>query len=817
MPIFDVTPDDTQALTFVTNPARTFTTSSLGAVGSVFVVARRSSTEKDAAPVPAFIDSSHDDADPAAGLKAFQEAGFAARQNATGFFQQAETYMDSVRAQGQSAKNTAVIDVRRLVPSTSLGHAMVAKQVVKDLLSPWHRPSCPSAHWAYSNYHSLNFFTASTVESTAGLLYPNVAGGDEHTDHVTGVYALSGAFSFDFCVNPRYRPDQAGGVFRAGTVFHLSSSYALSLVSGSARDHNGRVTGYRLQLQLSHSADIAPSAALHGTYPRDLVFLSDDNSLTFNTWHHVVVRWGTQYVNDGTGSFNVDGVDKGTFVVPSGTIMPRTFVGRENPGVMTVGNFLEGSNSGSQAIASVFGPIVAGRFGLAQLWSTDGSPVAVATHPLNAELHDLSIRRSYTANDAIVASGSRAPNALDDCAFYAPPFFRQSSPLRRSVSGSGGVPLSPYQTYVGSTEDPMNVMVSFGTDGHLINVENFLTDLANDVDPYAYGFSFTPLSTPAGTVPPADEALYGSSTACRANLTVLPCDDGGWVPNFDLIGACLTGSRHATMPGHQDASMVYLDGLLTTGSLLFGSTTDEASGSQDALVTVLLGITPDSPAASPGPALTSCFASTLAAITSGTYMPSVHRDLPAFVFQRTRDPSSNSVVVFDVSNIFYGTRILPGSLVMSEPWMSGSAGAVPMTLRDDGQGGLYRADSSGELATWSSVGTVFYEEGLVVLKSPQLALFGSDGFTVSFKGERPVHVMRIDAVAPANQLNSSSNPTFQVLRPSGNPNDPDEGFVYVTGVNFHDENMNVVMRTQLAQPVTKRHGDRLMFRTRVDF
>ena len=817
MPIFDVTPDDVQALTFITNPARTFTTSSLGAVGSVFVVARRSSTEKDAMPVPAFIDSAHDDSDAAAGLKAFQEAGFKARQDGVSFLQQAETYLDSVRAQGTSVKNTAVIGVRRLVPSTSLGRTMVAKQLVKDVLSPWHRPSCPSAHWAYSNYHSLNFFTASTVDSSAGLLYPNVTGGEEHTGHVTGVYALSGAFSFDFCVNPRYRPDQVGGVFRAGTVFHLSSSYALSLVSGSARDHNGRVTGYRLQLQLSHSADITPSAAMHGPYPHDLVFLSDDNSLSFNTWHHVVVRWGTQYVNDGTGSFNIDGVDRGTFVVPSGTIMPSMFTTKEDPAVLTVGNFLEGSNSGSQAIASMFGPITADRFGIAQLWNTDGSPDVVATHPLNAELHDLSIRRSYTANDAIAVSGSSAPPDLGDCAFYAPPFFRQSSPLRRSVSGSGGVPLSPYQTYVGSTEDPMNVMMSFGTDGHLINVENFLTDLANDVDPYAHGIAFAPLSTPVDTAPPVNEALYNSTAACRGNLMVLPCDDGNWVPNFDLIGACLTGSRHATLPSHPDASTVCLDGLLSTGSLLFGSTVDDATDSQDALVTTLLGITPDSPAASPGPALTSRFASIAAAISSGTYTPTMHRDMPTFVFQRTRDPSSNSVVMFDVSNIFYGTRILPGSLVLSEPWMTGSAGAVPMTLRDDGQGGLYRADSLGKPATWSSVGTVFYNEGLVVLKSPQLALFGSDGFTVSFKGERPVHVMRIDAVAPANQLNSSSNPTFQSLRPSGNPNDPDDGFVYLTGVNFHDENMNIVMRTQLAQPVTKRHGDRIMIRVRCDF
>jgi hypothetical protein len=156
-------------------------------------------------------------------------------------------------------------------------------------------------------------------------MYPNIDGpaSQAHAGYVSGTYSLSGAFSFDFYINPKYRPDSVDGNFKAGTIFHLSSSYALSLVSGSAKDENGRTIGYRLKLQLSHSADVAPSTAAAGTYPNDLIFLSDDNSLMWNRWHHVVVRWGTNLVNNGTGSFNIDAVDRGYFVVPSGTITPR--------------------------------------------------------------------------------------------------------------------------------------------------------------------------------------------------------------------------------------------------------------------------------------------------------------------------------------------------------------------------------------------------------------------------------------------------------------------------------------------------------------
>ena len=114
----------------------------------------------------------------------------------------------------------------------------------------------------------------------------------------------------------------------------------MSLVTGSKKDENGIATGYRLLLQLSHSADIRPSEAVQGTYPKDLVFYSDDNSLEWNKWHRVVVRWGTDAINEGTGSFNIDGIDKGIFVIPSGTIMPKIFPTKDDPKVLCVGKIL---------------------------------------------------------------------------------------------------------------------------------------------------------------------------------------------------------------------------------------------------------------------------------------------------------------------------------------------------------------------------------------------------------------------------------------------------------------------------------------------
>ena len=48
-------------------------------------------------------------------------------------------------------------------------------------------------------------------------------------------------------------------------------------------------------------------------------------------------------------------------------------------------------------------------------------------------------------------------------------------------------------------------------------------------------------------------------------------------------------------------------------------------------------------------------------------------------------------------------------------------------------------------------------------------------------------------------------------------NDQNSQFVAITGINFHDDNLNVIMKTKFAQPVIKRSGDKILFRTKLDF
>ena len=50
-----------------------------------------------------------------------------------------------------------------------------------------------------------------------------------------------------------------------------------------------------------------------------------------------------------------------------------------------------------------------------------------------------------------------------------------------------------------------------------------------------------------------------------------------------------------------------------------------------------------------------------------------------------------------------------------------------------------------------------------------------------------------------------------------NANDRDSRFTQISGIYFHDENLNIVMKTALAQPVVKRVGDKILFRVKMDY
>ena len=187
-----------------------------------------------------------------------------------------------------------------------------------------------------------------------------------------------------------------------------------------------------------------------------------------------------------------------------------------------------------------------------------------------------------------------------------------------------------------------------------------------------------------------------------------------------------------------------------------------------------------------------------------------------FISFMTQDASSNEVVFFDISNLYYGNAIKPGSFEIYDNSLTGSEGAIGIRLKDNGHGSLYRADCKTKVAEWNNVGNIFYEEGLVLIKSPHLVYYGKDYHQIKFKGEQNIHTMIINVPAYKNMFNSSSNPTYVSDYSADKSSEVKEG-VCITSVNIHDNNLNIIMRANFAQPIFKTKDDEFIIRLKEDF
>ena len=792
MSIYRTNRDNFEFFTLKASPKRTFSSSSSGVTGSVSVFARRSEFEKEVKPLDSFNDSKFNDANIEGMLRSIQQtAGTTNIQN------KMSNYLTEVNRQGVSARKNKSIEITRFEPSVTYTTNTTKKNIIRNILYPYYRSRGSNYNWSYTNYHSMNFMTASSFSPSAALLFPN-SSSLASTSAASGSYVLPKAFTFDFYIKPNQTNKNTIG-FKAGTILHLSSSYAISLVSGSRVDEDGNVSGYRLKLQLSHSADFPPSHAAKGNYPKDLIFMSDDNSLAKDKWHHVAIRWGTSEIAAGSGSFFIDGAQKGIFVIPSSTLAPAPFTLSGNPDVLTVGNYFEGINRGTSAQALFFASRSATRDGLVNLVPADTARTEPATfsmrHPLSAEIHDLKIFGQYRTDNQILTQSQTAPTTLDGLKFYLPPFFQKKSPRRVVVDSAGGVLQTPFFAISATTDDPFNVALSFGIGGHYLNLENFTQDIASKLYPRHYHLTASEITFNAAQALSANEYLYSTGSNRYRNIFMLPCDNGRFVPNFDFVASGSTArdiksgsvdDKYTNDLGVFDPTLISLTELVPSSTLFDGLLRESGS-----IVDEVMGPSPENPGVNPKEVLT--------------------------IFQRTRDSSSNEVVFFNISNLFYGKRIEPGTFEITDSSVTGSKGHLSIKIRDDGYGSLYRADSKTEHAKWNSIGNIFYDEGIVVIKTPNIPLFGKDQFEVSFNAEQNLHTLKMSIPARAGLFNSSSNPAFKIVSASLDANDKDPEFVYITGINYHDENLNVVMKTNLAQPVIKRNSDKYLFRTKIDF
>ena len=679
--------------------------------------------------------------------------------------------------------------------------------------------------WAYTNYHCLNFYQDTSVPDNSVLIYP------APTSSWTAPYD---AFTFQFYVKPTNNSDTAtlASEISAGTILHMSSCFAISLVSGSARDESGHVSGYRVLLQLSQSADIHPKncvlsgdeVTLNGASgDPGFLFASSDNSLQKDAWNHVAIRWGGPKQNSGSGSFFINGKEDKSFTILSSSVMQASTSigsGYGDPDAIFLGNYYTGRNAGTSTVARFFNQAVSSKEGLTALSLGNDDPLEYNFDaPLRAELHEVKIHSQSLTRIAINENKSRGNPTLDsNLIFYVPPFFLEETRERQVLQ-------TPFMTTNGKTNDPFNIALSFGLGSLDINLENFTKELVEGEFPRLLNLSSSEVQKSVfrdGLT--AHDVIYNNQPAARKKLrTILPCDNGLFRPDFSLIREVSPeGSKYVDYLGAERLDVVNLENMVTTGSLLgeLGVTDDLAVRTEDPenLGSYLEGQAKwgqiDGGSSPFGPTY---FLNET--VGSSPEDPSLPPGSILSVLHRTGDNSSNEVVFFDISNMFYGDTITPGSVVLEDLAPTGSNGSLTFKVRDNKRGSLYRAGLKDDkkAAKWASVGNVFYHDGIIIIKSPHLGYFGKEDFRLTFKGNRTVYVFEVSIPVERSLFNSSSNPTYNDLIPTDYSNEIAQRFSYITGVNLHDDNLNVVGKATLSQPFVKRDADKVVIKLRMDF
>jgi len=799
-----ITQENIETFSLTLHPSRSFTSSStVGVTGDVHLVPRPSRSVKDVA----FITSSAGWGRTAFDLEiclqdfktrfASDRSAGSTRTDYSGYFVSPSGkagYLDLVHNTTQSIKNTVAKNINCFSPpfayaaTATPGYAYdlsvdspfrTTKDLVVNNLLPAYSNKPGSYTFDFTNYNSLNFFTASSISTGAALVYPNN----------TGSYVLDDKFTLSFFINPRYTTDYPGGTFKAGTILHVSSSFAVSLVTGSGVDRSGYPNTYRLMLQLSHSADISPDLVSLSTannaraYPQDLVFLSPDFQINRGTWNHAAIRWSSTK-NSRVGNISINGYAT-NYTVPSASIKSLSAT---PSGELFIGNRYDGNSD----TYKFFNTNASSYVGIAKLDAGTSDPSVYSFNsPLNAELHDIKIYRRYLSDQEVENERYGRQVSKSNLAFFLPPTFVNQAPtmMRRLQSDLVANQISDFSF------GPFNKYISGRVAGRVINIQNYLLDLANGCYPRQIALEPVFNYSDNGSKNANDYIMQGTIPN-RVNHTILPCDDGNFNPSF---GAMLTSSLWSTDRfGNSDPTIVNLGSVFRLSDIIGGVDTRSPASLSDVENSIR--------------------ASTASGISPVNYKSATNSSSSKVVVpSMTKDLSSDEVEIINVSNLFYGDRIFPGSLTITDSSVTGSDGKMSFTLKDNGLGSLYRADAGTNCATWSSVGNVFYDEGIILIKSPNLYLFGKNGFKIDFKGQRNMHVLTINVPCDQGMINSSSNPNYLPISASLDYNDTDPRFVYITGIQLHDDNLNVIMRANLAQPLKKRNSDEFLFRLKQDF
>ena len=627
----------------------------------------------------------------------------------------------------------------------------------------------------YDNFHCLNFFQVSQTAPTF-INYPNR--NDQYTLNYTK------GFTIEFWIKPTTHQVSKGIIAQHHGLYAIAIEPAKYNKSGEPSE---------FKMIYHHTSSGLPGT---GTY-------ESLTTIPVDEWSHVAFRYGPNYNKDnstqnGKLSIILNHSASLESIMTSGSI---SNIGH----VLTLGAWTS-TGSASQFNRSVtynhqnLTNMTLGAFGHSVSQTTTGI-LGTFYSGSSCEIQEVRFWKEpktipFLKNNS---SGSLTSSLSSELYLYLPFFYSSSLPGTEKYyvfepTDSSDLSYSNYEgTIVGSSET-FATSSGFGNAHYAhvlgynsLNVHRYLKDFVRDEYPFLVHLSssFNAVDTRNNSAAKYNLAdVSGSyrnfSQNILRNTLLLPCDNSKFSPRYNLIPS---GSEYFA----RNSSMI---SLLNIGSS--DSKGDTLNAWNDDL-------------------------STMSAYESENGQPASESVIPDPETFINRLDSIDKIwpfqIAIDIPIIFYGEKIQPESLKITSRILESKNKKI--IIKDDGFGNLYRANTKNPNKK-NKIGQIIYESGLIIIQNPHL--YDLFDIEIEFAGTNTLPILELAVPMPEGKINDPKNPTYRGDSISSlNANqDPDEAFAYISEVYLHDENLNIVGKIKLANPLLKKSNDSYLLRARID-
>ena len=188
------------------------------------------------------------------------------------------------------------------------------------------------------------------------------------------------------------------------------------------------------------------------------------------------------------------------------------------------------------------------------------------------------------------------------------------------------------------------------------------------------------------------------------------------------------------------------------------------------------------------------------------------------LFNMLNDVSETFTNIFCISTNLFKKSLIRETINIKDTSLGGTGRTLNINLTDNGYGNLYRNDCMTPRAEWNYVGHVLYKEGILTVLHPGIENFSSTNYSIEFKANTTLNVFELNLPSKAGEVNLSRNSSYiENLKVNDSAFNSDEDFVYITDIDLHDDNLNVLASAKLANPFPKKNTDNVLFRLKMDF